>query len=82
MQEFETEKELSFFCLNMNTKEDETIAFTMETEMRNAGPICVLHFIAHDVACIASAIYAMVMRQFGPEFCIYFHCKRNLWHWL
>ena len=38
--------------------------------MHNAGPSRVSRFIARDVARIASANYAMVMREFGSVFCI------------
>ncbi len=49
---------------------DVIIPLTMKTQMHTAGPICESHCIARHLACIASAIYAMVMRKFGPVFCI------------
>ena len=41
--------------------------------MHTAGPICVspaCHALSRNVAHIASTIYAMVMLEFGPVFCI------------
>ena len=52
------------------SKVEDIIPFTLETQMHTAGPSCMAHFIAHDVACIASPIYVMVMHEFGPVFCI------------
>ena len=39
---------------------NDIIPFTMETQMHAAGPICAL----------LCAIYAMLVREFGPTFCI------------
>ncbi len=51
----------------------------METQMLTTGPICMSHFIARDVACIAIAIYPMVMmRKFGPVFCISVYFEKGI----
>ena len=57
---------------------DVIIPFKMETQMHTAGPICASRYIARNAACIASAIYAMLLHRFGPVFCIsVFVEKRN-----
>ncbi len=54
------------------TKVDATIS--METQMHTAGPICMLHFIARDVAHIVSGMYEMVNGDVRIRPCILHLC--------